>query len=130
MNFPKFFSKNNAILGVDIGTSNIKIAQITHGQSLILDTYGIVNSSYQLAGKNDEAAVSHMAKTLKSLVDKANVTAKRCVISFPNSAVFTSVIQLPKMSDKELGTAVEFEAKKYVPLALSDIDLSWTAISE
>ena len=117
-------------MGVDIGTSNIKIAQITHGQSLILDTYGIVNSSYQLAGKNDEAAVSHMAKTLKSLVDKANVTAKRCVISFPNSAVFTSVIQLPKMSDKELGTAVEFEAKKYVPLALSDIDLSWTAISE
>ena len=25
-----FFSKKNSILGVDIGTSNIKIAQVTH----------------------------------------------------------------------------------------------------
>ncbi len=63
-------------------------------------------------------------------MSKAGTTTKKCVISFPNSAVFTSVIDLPAMSQGELNTAVEFEAKKYIPLALSDIDLSWSVISE
>jgi type IV pilus assembly protein PilM len=70
-----------------------------------------------------------MAGILNTLISKAGVTTRRCVISFPNSAVFTSVIQLPKMDEKDLNSAVEFEAKKYVPLALSEIDLSWTVVS-
>src|SRR3989344_334134 len=112
------FSKKNAILGIDIGTSNIKVAQISHGKTPILDTYGIVNTAYQLGGKDDEAAVEQMAKILRTLLSRAGVSAKKCVISFPNSAVFTSVVELPRMTDQELGTAVEFEAKKYVPLSL------------
>lgn len=125
-----FFSKKKSILGVDIGTANIKIAQVSHGDKTILDTYGIVNISYQLGGGNDIVAIEQMATTLRTLIQKAGVTAKRCVISFPNSAVFTSVIQLPKMDENELGSAVEFEAKKYVPLALSEVDLSWTITGE
>ncbi len=125
-----FFSKKKSILGVDIGTSNIKIAQITHEGAAVLDTYGIVNTPYQLSGKNSAVAVKQTADILRSLVEKAGVTANRCVISFPNSAVFTSVIQLPKMNESELASAVEFEAKKYVPLALSEVDLSWSVIAD
>jgi type IV pilus assembly protein PilM len=124
------FGQKKSILGVDIGTANIKIAQVTHADSPVLDSYGIVNTAYQLGGKNDSLAIEQMAKILKSLMQKAGVTAKRCVISFPNSAVFTSVIQLPKMDEKELNSAVEFEAKKYVPLALTEVDLSWTIIGD
>lgn len=117
-------------MGVDIGTSNIKIAQVSHDKQNMLETYGMVNVAYQLGGQNDDAAVVKMSEALKVLIHKAGVTTRHCVISFPNSAVFTSVIQLPKMSVKELGSAVEFEAKKYVPLALSDVDLSWIILSE
>lgn len=126
----KLFAKKNSILGVDIGTANIKIAQISHGQNTVLDTYGMVNTAYQLGSKNDDSSIEQMAAILKSLIEKANVTATRCVISFPNSSVFTSVISLPKMKPSEMATAIEFEAKKYVPLALSDIDLSWSAIGD
>ena len=91
-----FFSKKNSILGVDIGTSNIKIVQVTHEEKPVLDTYGIVNTSYQIGAKNEALATQQMAGILRSLVQRAGVTAKRCVISFPNSAVFSSVVQLPR----------------------------------
>lgn len=123
------FGKKKSILGVDIGTSNIKIAQISHSPKLILETYGMVNTPYQLGGKNDELAIPQMAKLIKALMQRAQVNTTRCVISFPNIAVFTSVLELPKMPEAELSAAVEHEAKKYVPLALSDIDLSWTVIA-
>jgi type IV pilus assembly protein PilM len=125
-----FFAKNKSILGVDIGTSNIKIVQVTHQDTPILDTYGIVNTSYQIGAKNEVLATQQMAAILRSLVERAGVTAKRCVISFPNSAVFSSVVVLPKMDEKELASAVEFEAKKYVPLALSEVDLSWSVVND
>jgi type IV pilus assembly protein PilM len=125
-----FFSKTKSILGVDIGTSNIKIAQVSHGKEPILETYGIVNMPYQLGGKNDEMVIGQMADILRTLIHKAGVTTNKAIISFPNSAVFTSVLELPQMSDKDLTKAVEFEAKKYVPLALSEIELSWTIISK
>jgi type IV pilus assembly protein PilM len=130
MFFSNLFSKSNSILGIDIGTSNIKIAEVLHGAQPILKTYGIVNSPFVLAGKDDEHSINKMAGVLKTLIEKAGATNKRCVVSFPNSSVFTSVVELPKMSDKELSTAVEFEAKKYVPLALSEIDLEWNVISQ
>jgi len=116
-------------LGVDIGTSNIKLAQISHNPKPVLDTYGLVNVDYQLGGKNDEQVIAQMAHVLKDLLARAGVTTKRCVISLPNSAVFTSVISLPKMSNKELASAVEFEAKKYVPLPISETNLGWSVIA-
>lgn len=128
--FPMFFSKKKTVLGVDIGTSNIKIAEISfeEGDKTVLSAYGIVNSPYQLTGKTDAETIPKIAAILRNLADKAGVSTNKCVISLPNSAVFTSIIELPQMSYKELDSAVEFEAKKYVPLALTDVDLSWSVI--
>ncbi len=128
--FRMFFSKKKSVLGIDLGTANIKIAQIAHEDTPLLETYGIVNSSYQLGGKNDEESIGKMAQVLKTLLTKAGVSTNKCVISFPNNSVFTSVIEMPPMKESELGSALEFEAKKYVPLALSEIDLSWSIISQ
>lgn len=124
-----FFSKQKTILGIDIGTSDIKIAQITHGGVNVLDTYGIVNLSYHIDTKTSEQAVLETANILKQLLAEARVTAKKCVISLPNSAVFTSVIEMPKMSEKELNSSMEYEAKKYVPLPFSEVALSWSVVS-
>lgn len=126
-----FFSKSTSILGVDIGTSYIKVAQITHNKdkSKQLDTYGIVNVSGQI-GTSQEAGIKETAGILTTLLSRAQVTTKRCVASLPNSAVFTSVIDMPKMSDKELESAMQFEAKKYVPLPFAEVKIDWAVISE
>lgn len=125
-----FFSREQSILGVDIGTSDIKIAQVTHGSSMVLDTYGIVNLSYQIGTRDSEVVIQKTATMLQKLIEHAGVTAKRCVISLPNSAVFTSVIEVPKMPDKELEQALQFEAKKYIPLPANEVILSWSIVEE
>ncbi len=123
-----FFSKQKNRLGVDIGTANIKVVEISGSTKPVLLTYGSVNTAYQLSGKTSQVALEQTAAALRELVARCRVGTKRCAVSFPNSAVFTSVIELPKMPDKDLGSAVEFEAKKYVPLPLAEVDLSWSAI--
>ncbi len=123
------FGKPKSQLGVDIGTSNIKIAQLRpENGKFVLETYGLVNVAYQIANKDSLSAISQTAQTLKTLMKKAGVTTNRVVASLPNSSVFTSVIEMAKISEKELKTAVEFEAKKYVPLPLEEVALSWSVL--
>ena len=124
------FSKPKSQLGVDIGSSNIKIAQLrSKDNQFVLETYGMVNVSYQIANK-DGASIKDTANLLKKLVEKAGVTTNKVVASLPNNSVFTSVIEMPKLPESELKVAVEFEAKKYVPLPLAEVALSWSIIDD
>ncbi len=125
------FSKHKSHIGVDIGTSNIKIVQLQpKDNKFVLETYGIVNVSYQISAKDSESAIQHTAEILKNLIKKSQATTNKIVASLPNSAVFTSVIEMPKIPESELKAAIEFEAKKYVPLPLDEVALSWSIIVE
>lgn len=132
MLFDRFkFKKSKSQLGVDIGSSNIKIVQLRpENDKFVLETYGLVNYSYQIANKDNAPAVSQTADLLKKLLVKARTTTTEVVASLPNSAVFTSVIEMPKIPENELQKAVEFEAKKYVPLPLEEVALSWSVIED
>ncbi len=125
------FSKSKSQLGIDIGSSNIKIVQLRpEGGKFVLETYGFVNQAFPIVNKDSSVAINQTVTLLKNLMQKARVTTNKVVASLPNSAVFTSVIDMPKIPAQELKAAVEFEAKKYVPLPLEEVALSWSILDE
>lgn len=125
------FSKQKSQLGIDIGTSNIKLVELRPNQaSFDLLTYGIASVSYNLSGKDSANAIKQTAAAIKELARRAEVSSTKAVASLPNNVVFTSVIELPKIPDNELKKAVEFEAKKYVPLPLEEVALSWSVLND
>lgn len=126
-----FFSHSKSKLGIDIGTSTIKVVQLKKEESkYILETYGMVNISGDLNGKNDVDVIGQTAEVLKKLLEKSQVTAKKAVASLPNNVVFVSVIDMPSLSEKELKSAIEWEARRYVPLPLEEVTLSWSVLKE
>lgn len=125
------FGSSNSVLGVDVGTADLKIVQVSHTpEGPTLDTYGFVNLSGQLEGQSPEKTLEITADVLLTLIKRAKARAKNCVISLPSSAVFTSLIDLPEMAEKELGGAIAFEAKKYIPLSIDEVILSWSIVSK
>lgn len=124
-----WFGKDKSILGVDIGTKSIKLVQLNIEDQL-LETYGIVDIIEPISMQSNEASIQKTIELLVNLMARAGVSTKRCVVSLPNSAVFTSVIDMPKMTTEELESAIQFEAKKYIPLPFDEVTLSWSLISE
>jgi type IV pilus assembly protein PilM len=125
-----FFSKTQSIVGVDLGTSYIKVAQISHTKPQTLNTYGIVELDEPIGLQSGDGAIAQAAKRLRDLLDQAQVTTKHAVASLPNNAVFTSVIDMPAMPERELAQAIPFEAKKYVPLPFDEVLLSWSVLGQ
>lgn len=133
-----FSNKPKSFLGIDIGTSSIKVVELKkEGGKLKLETYGEIstvgyverlNESFQSTSlKTIEATTREMVKLA---LDKARVSAKNVVMAIPVFSSFTSVIEMPIMEEKELAQAIEFEARKYVPIPSAEVELDWKIIED
>jgi len=119
---------------VDIGTSSIKIVELTkrgsgkieltnYGEFFAGDESTIYSSSVRLSAKKS-------SDIIKQIMSAAHMEAGDMAMSIPVFSGFSTVITLPKMSDSELERAVIYEAKKYVPLPLSEVQFEWVKLNE
>lgn len=58
------------------------------------------------------------------------ITSQNVVTSLPENQTFVSVIEVPKMTKKEMDEAVQWEAEHYIPYPIKDMYLDWQPIAE
>ena len=133
--FSKFFNQDEvSALGIDIGSSAIKIVQLKkkNGQA-VLETYGeLALGPYAGLGVG-QAVVLASDKLAQALTDlmkekEVNITTKKCGISIPFASSLMSVIEMPDVSAKQLAVMVPLEARKYIPVPVSEVMLDWSVI--
>lgn len=123
-----------SVLGIDIGTSSIKLVQIAEKKgSAVLETYGeIALGPYNEAevGQSVNPSVEKVTEALTDLIREANVTSKIGGIGVPLSASLISLITLPTKNQDELASMIPIEARKYIPVPISEVSLDWFVIPE
>ncbi|MEK7643670.1 MAG: type IV pilus assembly protein PilM [Patescibacteria group bacterium] len=128
----RFFEKDKSILGVDIGTSSLKIVQARkEKERAVLETYGELSTAAYGSGEAGRAALLMDEKVSEMIVDlrkEAGVTAKRAIVSVPLRYSFITVMDMPELSDKDLAEAVPYEARRYIPIPIAEVALSWSRI--
>ncbi len=134
--FSNLFTKKEegSVLGIDIGSSAIKIVQLKrkNGQA-VLETYGELALGPYAGATVGQATVlppDKIATALKDLMKEkeVNITTKKCGISIPFASSLLSVIEIPQVSSKQLETMVPLEARKYIPVPISEVMLDWSVI--
>ena len=133
--FSKFFNQDEvSALGIDIGSSAIKIVQLKkkNGQA-ILETYGELALGPYTGLSVGQAVVLAPDKLAQALTDlmkekEVNITTKKCGISIPFASSLMSVIEMPDVSAKQLAVMVPLEARKYIPVPVSEVMLDWSVI--
>jgi len=123
-----FGNKPKSILGIDIGTSSIKVVQLRKSEDKFkLETYGEI-SSIDYTEKPGDSQETITREMLKIALEKSNVNTKQVVMAIPIFSSFTSVIEMPEMAPEELEKSIEFEARKYIPIPLTEVVLDWKII--
>ncbi|OHA88700.1 MAG: hypothetical protein A2653_00155 [Candidatus Zambryskibacteria bacterium RIFCSPHIGHO2_01_FULL_43_25] len=133
--FSKLFKKQEgSVLGVDIGSSAIKVIQLKKkGSKAILETYGELALGPYAGVEIGQATNLSTDKIVEALYDlmrekEVNLTTNKCGISIPFSSSLMTLIEMPKLSYKQLGAMVPLEARKYIPVPISEVTLDWTII--
>lgn len=129
-----FSSKPNAFVGVDIGSAFIKVSQLKKSSGrIVLETYGeVALGPYEdrLEGELTNLPPEKLAEALKNLLEGANVTTSHAVISVSSATSLIFIIKLPNIDRKEITNVVNNEARKYIPIPLSEVTLDWWMIPE
>ncbi|MDO8481807.1 MAG: type IV pilus assembly protein PilM [bacterium] len=127
-------SKDGSVLGIDIGTSSAKIVQLRASRgAAILETYGeIALGPYGnvAVGKAVKLMPDKISEALTDLMREANITARTGGISIPFSSSLVSILDMPRVDKEALKRMIPIEARKYIPIPISEVSLDWFVIPE
>ncbi len=130
-----FHSDNNteSTLGIDIGSSSIKVVQLKkkNGKA-ILETYGALSLgpyAKKDIGSTTNLQSEDVANALLDVIRESKVTIRSGVIAIPSSSSLIFTISLPnKIDEDKLSSIVPIEARKYIPIPISEVTLDWSVI--
>ncbi len=124
-------------LGIDIGTAAIKIVELEKSSGrFVLKNYGL----FELKGTDVQASGPGLGQSIlklpdqeiiwgiKELLRKGNIKSTDAIASIPSFSTFTTIIEMPYLSEQELARALPFEARKYIPIPLTEVVLDWSII--
>lgn len=125
------FSSNTSYLGIDIGTSGIKIVEIKEdkGKAILL-SYGFSENKVREKRNEWKIDIPETAKIINKICKKADMASRTAIVSLPSFSVFSSVISLPNVQPKDIDSTVHWEAKKVIPLPLEEMILDWKIIAD
>jgi type IV pilus assembly protein PilM len=119
-------------LGLDVGKKYIKYVELA---SLGKGRFQLVSLGMSPSPAKDitsEAGIDHeiLASTIRKLLKDGGVRTRNVNIALPETNVFTRIIQVPALTERELATAIKWEAEQYIPLPLSEVYMDFSIIGE
>jgi len=126
-----FKKEVSSYLGIDLGTGSIKVVELESvaGRARLV-TYGIVEVKTNATRDDVKGGQEKIASILRTLLEKSNARSREAVAALPNFAVFSSVLSLPELGQQELAEAIQWEAKKFVPMPIENVVLDWKLLDK
>lgn len=121
----KFLDLEYDTFSLEINDLSVRIIKaVKSGRDFVVNSFneirirpGIVEGGVI---KNEEALSAVIKAACKKIKGK-KINTKYVVASLPEEESFVQVIQMPKMSEDELRSAVVFEAENYIPMAIDKV---------
>jgi len=124
--------KNKSVLGIDIGPSSIKIVQLKRKKGrAILETYGeLALGPYAglEVGRSTNLDTEKLAQAVIDVLRESNTTTTKCGMSIQMGSSLVSFIKLPKVEENQLSQMIPLEARKYIPVPISEVSLDYLVI--
>ncbi len=129
----KFLSLEQDTFSLQISDSSVKIVKLGKiGKNFSVCSFneieikpGIVEGGVI---KNEKDLVSAIKMVCEKVKGK-KIKTKHVLVSLPEEESFLQVMQMPKMSEDELGSAIVFEAENYIPMPIDKVYFDFQIIA-
>lgn len=120
------------MLGVDIGSAYIKVVQLRRKAGrAVLETYGSLALGPYAGtdiGRATKLPVQKLAEALRDIMREAHITTKRAAVAIPLASSLVTIMEMLALDEKQLTVTVPIEARRYVPVPISEVALDWWVI--
>lgn len=124
------FGASNTAIGIDIGTSAVKIVQLKKtpsGPELI--NYGMLPLPPDSMVEGSVGDPQSVSAVIKELLKTRKIKPERSFASISGQNVIMRFTKLPIMSPEELEQTVRIEAEQYVPYAIDEVSITHAVLN-
>lgn len=117
--------------GLDIGTSAIRAVQVTNNpRAKQLMRYAMAPIDSKLALSDAKADQQKIAQQIRDMLVQAQISTKNVAVGIPSSRVFTTVVDIERLSPSELAKTIKYQADSFIPTPLADSKIDWAVIGD
>ncbi|MEH6813242.1 MAG: type IV pilus assembly protein PilM [Motiliproteus sp.] len=122
-----FKAKSKALLGVDIGSSFVKLLGISqHSKGYKVDSYAVVHLPEGAVIDNNVQVVPVVAEAIEKAARLAGCKTKLAVTSVPTSVVISKELEFSKsFTEDELEEQIKVEADQFIPYPLDEVAIDF-----
>jgi type IV pilus assembly protein PilM len=114
---------------LDIGTNAIRVVQLKKaGAGYTLEHYGYAPIDSKLTGSDSEEARRKVGEVIMTAVGQSGIKSKNVVIGLPSSKTFTTIIDVPMVSEAELKATMKYQIDQYIPMSVDDAKVDWALL--
>lgn len=125
-------------LGIDIGSSALRVVEVSGwGDRKTLKNYGelrirtLYDKPFRSFEKNALLlSTNDIARAIRGIMEESGIKERNAIFSISDYSSFFTNFVLPSMKEEELEDAIRFEARRHVPLPLSEVVLDWQLLEK
>lgn len=112
-----------------MGVSAVRAVQLKGpGPIKTLDRYGYAPFAGTMALSDSKADRQKVAQTVRELLVRVGISTKNVAVNLPSNRVFTTVIDINRMTPEELAKIIRYQADAYIPTPLTQSKIDWAII--
>ncbi len=125
-----FFRRKKETIGIDIGSSSIKVIQLTEAEGrYTLAKFGLAALAPEIIVDGTIMDSVRCVEVLQNLIKDHDISTKDAAISVSGHSVIVKRVTLPQMSEDELAESIKWEAEQYIPFDINEVNMDFQILS-
>lgn len=125
------FKKKQHLVGLDIGSSLIKAAELKHtGNGLVLKKFGITRTPPDSISEGRVKDAANLATAIQGLFRENKIKEKNVAIATGGYSVIIKTISISREHEENLQNYIMSEAEQYIPYDISDVNIDYQVLGE
>ncbi len=125
------FFQSKKLIGLDIGTANIKMAELdVSRKSATLTSFAIMPTPARAINGGEISDPAAISDTLKSMLMNLKTKRKMVSVALWGSSVITKRIGIPMMDEKLVAGQIKWEAEQYIPFDISEVNIDYKILKQ
>ena len=125
-----FSSKPKSLVGIDVGTSSVKIVELKAGGKGSYELKAIGVEAIPPDSIVDGVIISKLpvAEAIDKIYKSAGIKNNSIATSISGHSVIVKRITVPAQSDAELDDSIQWEAEQYIPFDISEVNVDYQIV--
>jgi type IV pilus assembly protein PilM len=117
------------IIGLDIGTSSIKIAELDVGRrTSSLLSFGITPMPPNSFSGGDITNTQAVSEAIRELLKQTKTKRRLAATGLGGTSVIVKRVSIPRMDEKLIAEQIRWEAEQYIPYDINEVNLGFEVL--